>query len=145
MSLKQNKSKSALGNNPLSDLSSSSLGIFNRTDKIDNSQESRIKNQNSDFQESRIKNKESSFSPLSDRDLDKEKVNLRLPLELNDWLDATVKRSKRLHGHKIKKETLVHAALLFFHHLPLDWDSIQSIDDLQLRLHRLSSILNQDS
>jgi len=132
MSLKQNKPKSALGNNPLSDLGSSPLGIFNRTDSSDN-------------QESIINNPDSSFSPLSDPDLDKEKVNLRLPLELNDWLDSTVKRSKRLHGHKIKKETLFHAALLFFQNLPLDWDSIQSVDDLQFQLDKLSSLLNPDS
>ena len=78
--------RSALGNNPLAQ------GIFSKTEP---EEESLIKNQ-----ESSTINQESSFLI----DGEKEKINLRLSLELNDWLDNLLKQGKRKHGQKIAKE-----------------------------------------
>jgi len=143
MSLKQNKSKSALGNNPLSDLSSSSsLGIFNRTDKIDNSQDSRFNNQDYNSQDSIINNQESRTFSLTNKDIEKEKTNLRIPIYINDWLDDLTKQSKRNHGHKIPKEIWIQAALELFKSLPIDWKEVDSIEELQKQIQFCSDKLS---
>jgi hypothetical protein len=58
-------------------------------------------------QESRTINQESLFLI----DGKKEKTNLRLSLELIDWLDNLLKQGKRKHGQKISKEVWVQALL----------------------------------
>ncbi|NER45714.1 MAG: hypothetical protein F6J92_03305 [Symploca sp. SIO1A3] len=116
------KKKSSLGSNPLAQ------GIFNKTDDSTN-------------QESRIKNQESSFL----NDSEKEKVNLRLPIELNDWLDELLKQGKRKHGQKIAKEIWVQAALELLRSAPVDWLDIDSEETLRSTLSRLeSSFKNQE-
>ena len=40
-----------------------------------------------------------------------DKVTVRLPLELNDWLDEMVRKTKRSNGSKIKKEVFIQIAL----------------------------------
>ena len=116
------KKKSSLGSNPLAQ------GIFSKTDDSTN-------------QESRIKNQESSFL----NDSEKEKVNLRLPIELNDWLDELLKQGKRKHGQKIAKEIWVQAALELLRSAPVDWLDIDSEETLRSTLSQLeSSFKNQE-
>ncbi|NJN74645.1 MAG: hypothetical protein HC799_18570 [Limnothrix sp. RL_2_0] len=138
MALGKGKKGSALGKNPLSS-GTSSQSIFTKTMEDTpeikptprkTSGKSRVKNQESRFLESEVK----------------EKVNLRLPIELNDWLDDLVKQGKRLHGSKIPKEVWVQAALELFKAMPMDWKDIDSPETLQAQLKSLeSSIKNQDS
>ena len=77
---------------------------------------------------------------------EKEKVNFRIPIDLNDWLDDLVKQGKRRHGSKIPKEIWVQAALELFKNLPVNWEEIESTEDLRAKLFILeSSFKSQDS
>lgn len=91
--------------------------------------------------ESAIKQPESSF--LNEELV--ERVNLRLSVEINDWLDSLLKQGKRTHGRKIPKETWVQAALEIFRALPVDWQAIDSEESLRAALLNLESRLkNQE-
>jgi hypothetical protein len=68
-----------------------------------------------------------------------EKVNLRLSVQINDWLDNLLKRGRRQHGHKIPKEVWVQAALELFRAMPVDWEQIESEEALQSALLNLES------
>ena len=115
MALKKGKSPKTLGNNPLD------KGIFSKTDTLDASPI--------------IKNEESRFLEKGER----EAVNLRLPLELNDWLNELLKIGKRRHGQKIPKEVWVQAALELFRSMPVDWASIEDEEGLRQALVNLES------
>jgi hypothetical protein len=120
--------RSALGNNPLAQ------GIFSKTETEEVSS-----NKN---QDSLIKIQDSRFLEEGE----KEKLNLRLPLELNDWLDELLKQGKRKHGQKIAKEVWVQAALELFRAMPIDWMEIQTEEELRSILLNLESrIKNQES
>ncbi len=119
--------KRRLPENPLAE-PPASKSIFERTDAAaqpTNFQESSNKNL-----DTRIKIQDSSSEP-------REKVNLRLPQNLNDWLDDLIKIGKRKHGRKIPKEIWVQTALEFFRSLPLPWEKISSPEDLQEHLKNL--------
>lgn len=133
------KDKSKLGSNPLSQ------GIFERTEADDAiaSQDSSAKNQESRIknQDSRIKIQESRFLERGER----ETTNLRLPIELNDWLNDLLKTGKRRHGSKIPKEVWVQAAIELFRAMPVNWEEVDSIERLQQKLADLESrIKNQE-
>ena len=72
-------------------------------------------------------------------DGEKEKINLRLSLELNDWLDNLLKQGKRKHGQKIAKEVWVQAALELFRAMPINWEEIQTEEELRSTLLKLES------
>jgi hypothetical protein len=139
-----NKKKSALGKNPLHQ------GIFTQTEEsIAKNQESRIKNQESivNKKESFMKKEESialnqDISFLNDDQ--KEKVNLVLPIALNDWLDDLMKKGKRTYGHKIPKAVWMQAALELFRSMPVDWAEVESIDQLREELKNLHSIFKKE-
>lgn len=132
MAVSKKKARSALGNVPFN------KGIFSKTEL----ETSEKKNQESDNQESRLNNKESFFLNESE----KEKVNFRIPIDLNDWLDDLVKQGKRRHGSKIPKEIWVQAALELFKNLPVNWEEIESTEDLRAKLIFIeSSFKSQDS
>ena len=122
-----NKPNKALGENPLT------KGIFQQTTPSETlppqNQDSRFKKE-----ESRIKNQENSQDVDFLRDCDREKVNFRLPSELNDWLDDLIKTGKRKHGHKIPKEIWVQAALELMKELSVEWTEVTSIDELRTKL-----------
>ena len=133
MAVSKSKSRSVLGDNPLSQ------GIFSKTQTETptqppepNNQESRIENQESrlKIQEPRIENQESRFLEKGER----EAVNLRLPIELNDWLNELLKVGKRRHGSKIPKEVWVQAALELFKAMPVNWEEIDSEESLRQTL-----------
>ena len=128
MGLDKKKHNSALGRNPLE--TNMSKGIFSKTETTEPETEVVPINKSTDntsFQESRIKNQESLFL----KNLEREKVNLRLPIELNDWLDDLVKQGKRNHGRKIAKEIWVQAALEYFRSLPINWKEVESVERLR--------------
>jgi hypothetical protein len=138
MAVSKSKSRSVLGDNPLSQ------GIFSKTQTETptqppepNNQESRIENQESrlKIQEPRIENQESRFLEKGER----EAVNLRLPIELNDWLNELLKVGKRRHGSKIPKEVWVQAALELFKAMPVNWEEIDSEESLRQTLLNLES------
>src|SRR5919199_1415745 len=145
MAVSKSKSRSVLGDNPLSQ------GIFSKTQTETptqppepNNQESRIENQESKLkiQEPRIENQESRFLEKGER----EAVNLRLPIELNDWLNELLKVGKRRHGSKVPKEVWVQAALELFKAMPVNWEEIDSFESLRETLFFLESrIKNLDS
>ena len=147
MAVSKSKSRSVLGDNPLSQ------GIFSKTEtetpslppepknqesRIKNL-ESRIKNQDSKInnQEPIIKNQEYRFLEKGDR----EAVNLRLPIELNDWLNELLKVGKRRHGSKVPKEVWVQAALELFKAMPVNWEEIDSEESLREMLKNIESRL----
>jgi hypothetical protein len=138
MAVSKSKSRSVLGDNPLSQ------GIFSKTQTETptqppepNNQESRIENKESRLktQEPRIENQESRFLEKEER----EAVNLRLPIELNDWLNELLKVGKRRHGSKIPKEVWVQAALELFKAMPVNWEEIDSEESLRETLLNLES------
>jgi hypothetical protein len=152
MAVSKSKSRSVLGDNPLSQ------GIFSKTEtgtptqapvpenqepRIENqeprieNQEPRIENQEPriENQEPRIENQESRFLEKGER----EAVNLRLPLELNDWLNELLKVGKRRHGSKIPKEVWLQAALELFRAMPVNWEEIDSFESLRETLLNLES------
>lgn len=90
-------------------------------------------------QESAIQKAETSF--LNEEVV--ERVNLRLSVEINDWLDTLLKQGKRTHGRKIPKETWVQAALELFRALPVDWQTIDSEESLRQALIELESRINK--
>lgn len=140
MAANKAKPKVALGNNPLSQ------GIFRKTveSKVSPADTDEIVEVASIVE---TESKEPKLQPASAKNLDsrflneepKEKVNLRLSVELNDWLDDLLKKGKRQHGHKIAKEVWVQAALEFFRALPVDWQEIDSEESLRAALLMLES------
>jgi hypothetical protein len=130
MAVSKNKSRAVLGDNPLAQ------GIFNKT-----ATESSPPVPSSQKQESTLKNKESRFLDKGDR----EAVNLRLPIQLNDWLNDLLKQGKRKHGSKIPKEVWVQAALELLKAMPVNWEDIDSEESLREILLSLESrIKNQE-
>ncbi|WP_414546340.1 hypothetical protein [Nostoc sp. CCY0012] len=135
---KGKSSRSALGGNPLAQ------SIFSKTEvetqplaEVENIQDSINKNQEStsNNKDSINKNQESIFLNKSER----EAVNLRLPLELNDWLNDLLKKGKRQHGAKIPKEVWVQAALELFRAMPVMWSEIDSEESLRETLNNIES------
>jgi hypothetical protein len=124
MAVSKSKSRSVLGDNPLSQ------GIFSKTETGTPTQAPVPENQ-----EPRIENQESRFLEKGER----EAVNLRLPLELNDWLNELLKVGKRRHGSKIPKEVWVQAALELFKAMPVNWEEIDSFESLLETLRNLES------
>ena len=144
MAANKAKPKVALGNNPLSQ------GIFRKTvestvstntdETVEVASIVETESQELKLQPATSNNQESRF--LSDEQ--KEKVNLRLSVELNDWLDNLLKKGKRQHGHKIAKEVWVQAALEFFRALPVDWQEIDSEESLRATLLMLESRIKNE-
>ena len=124
MAVSKSKSRSVLGDNRLSQ------GIFSKTQTETPTQPPEPNNQ-----ESRIENQESIFLEKGER----EAVNLRLPLELNDWLNELLKQGKRRHGSKIPKEVWLQAALELFRAMPVNWEEIDSFESLRETLLNLES------
>ena len=139
MAVSKKKARSALGNVPLNQ------GIFSKTEL----ETEEKKNQESNNQESRIEDKESRVNDKESfflNESEKEKVNFRIPIDLNDWLDDLVKQGKRRHGSKIPKEIWVQAALELFKNLPVNWEEIKSTEDLRDKLIFIeSSFKSKDS
>jgi hypothetical protein len=155
MTTNNSKGRSALGGNPLS------KGIFSKTEEIEpqpaapteiptslvgiqesivNTQEPLINIQEPliNIQEPLINIQESRFLNKGER----EPVNLRLPIELNDWLNDLLKKGKRKHGSKIPKEVWVQAALELFRSMPIDWAEIDTEENLHSALFNLESRIN---
>ena len=124
--MKSNKRKKegALGRDPLS--KNLPKGIFSKTTDSEVS-----------LEETMVENQETLFL----EDDEKEKVNIRLSIQINDWLDDLIKQGKRTHGRKIPKEIWVQAALELFQSLPIDWKSVDSVDSLKATLKQIESDL----
>ena len=140
MAANKAKPKVALGNNPLSQgifskTVESSVSPANTDETVEVASIVEAESKEPKLQPIEPNNQESRF--LSDEQ--KEKVNLRLSVELNDWLDDLLKKGKRQHGHKIAKEVWVQAALEFFRALPVDWQEIDSEESLRTALLMLES------
>jgi hypothetical protein len=141
------RKKSGLGNNPLTPVPTSQ-GIFQKTESVIQNPEdgiqstdvaspqTRTKQPTRKNPESRKRKPEPGFLE-TDRELDK--VTLRIPIELNDWLDDLLKQGKRKHGQKIPKEIWVQAALELFKSMPVDWSEVQSIDEMREKLQILEN------
>jgi hypothetical protein len=131
MAVSKNKSRSVLGDNPLSQ------GIFSKTET-----KAPTQTPEPNPEEPRLNNQESRFLKKGER----EAVNLRLPIELNDWLNELLKVGKRRHGSKVPKEVWVQAALELFKAMPVNWEEVDSEESLRQALLNLESrIKNVDS
>lgn len=105
---------SKLGTNPLSQ------GIFSKTTPaVAKSQESRKKNP-----ERRKKNQFLEDGP-------REKLNLQIPVSMNDWLDNLIKAGKRQHGRKIPKQIWLQGALELMQAMPVKWGEIKDEGELR--------------
>jgi hypothetical protein len=123
MTAKTPKKKTSLGSDPLS--TPTGKGIFQKTAEPEAKKK-----------ETRSKKPETVFlKEDDDRELDK--VTLRMPIELNDWLDDLLKQGKRKHGQKIPKEVWVQAAIELLRVMPVDWSEVQSVDQMREKLYLL--------
>ncbi|MDJ0712912.1 MAG: hypothetical protein QNJ54_01670 [Prochloraceae cyanobacterium] len=129
MALEKKKNRKALGDNPLSQ------SIFSKTESTKPVESTDNQDSIKNNQDSIVNNQDSRFLQRDER----ESVNLRLPLELNDWLNDLLKKGKRRHGAKIPKEIWVQAALEIFQILPVDWEQVTDVDDLREILNNLES------
>ena len=141
MAANNSKGRSALGGNPLS------KGIFSKTEEIEPqpAELTEIPTSLVEIQESTIEIQESLVNIQESRFLNKgerESVNLRLPIELNDWLNDLLKKGKRKHGSKIPKEVWVQAALELFRSMPMNWEEIDTEENLHSALLNLESRIN---
>ena len=141
MAANNSKGRSALGGNPLS------KGIFSKTEEIEPqpAELTEIPTSLVEIQESTIEIQESIVNIQESRFLNKgerESVNLRLPIELNDWLNDLLKKGKRKHGSKIPKEVWMQAALELFRSMPMDWEEIDTEENLHSTLLNLESRIN---
>ena len=141
MAANNSKGRSALGGNPLS------KGIFSKTEEIEPqpAELTEIPTSLVEIQESTIEIQESIVNIQESRFLNKgerESVNLRLPIELNDWLNDLLKKGKRKHGSKIPKEVWVQAAIELFRSMPMDWEEIDTEENLHSTLLNLESRIN---
>jgi hypothetical protein len=141
MSVSKRKPRAVLGDNPLSQ------GIFSKTEtvSIPTSIAAEAKVEEPENQDTKINTLDSRLKIQESRFLgkqEKEAVNLRLPITLNDWLNDLLRNGKRRHGAKIPKEIWVQAALELFRVLPVDWESIEDEEQLQTTLKNLESSLN---
>jgi len=59
-----------------------------------------------------------------------DQVNVRLPSDLNMWMNNTVWLTKRLHGSKVPKEAMLEAAIEFMKSRNLNWEKIRTKDDI---------------
>ncbi|MGB3191121.1 MAG: hypothetical protein WBB43_17070 [Limnoraphis sp.] len=143
MAMKKSK---GLGSNPLSS------GIFSRTDSQEKSPDVELESQKSrkpeasvptqeqtvNTQESRVKSVESRF--LNREQAELKGTNVRLPIELIDWVDDLVKQGSRDKSKsRIPKEVWFQAALELFQAMPVDWDDISDEDELKDKLKSLES------
>lgn len=132
----QKSKRSALGNNPLSQ------GIFTKTTNVETAKSNNTATAKPQANKSRKKNQDSRFL-IEER---QEKVNLRLTVRTNDWLDELLKQGRRKHGHKIPKEVWVQAALELLQAMPIEWENVSSEEHLRDTLINLESrIKNQES
>lgn len=142
------KKSKGLGSNPLSS------GIFSKTDSPEESPDVELKSQESrkpeasvptqeqavNTQESRVKSVESRF--LNREQAELRGTNVRLPIELIDWVDNLVKQGSRdKNKSRIPKEVWFQAALELFQSMPIDWDDISSEEELRDKLNTLESRL----
>lgn len=125
--------KSALGNDPLSQ------GIFSKTETAKAKSDEPLKESIINKKDSSKKKKEKRFLK---EDAYKERVNLRLSADLNDWLNDLLKKGRRTHGRKIRKEIWVQAAIELFQAMPIDWAKVESEDQLRDALKSLESRIN---
>lgn len=145
MAVSKKKTRSVLGDNPLSQ------GIFSKT--VDDKTElPTLPPSNGTFQAG-VQNaqelisteQKSIFWENVDKE-EKEAVNLRLPIQLNDWLNERLKRGKRLHKQKIPKEIWVQTALEFLIAMPVNWDEIEDEESLrEVLLNIYNRIINSNN
>lgn len=69
--------------------------------------------------------------PASGKEVFYDKITVRLPSEINDWLDETIRQTKRINGFKIKKELFVQAALEMIKEKDIDWSQIRGEEDFK--------------
>lgn len=81
-------------------------------------------NNNNAISETLINNKTTTIKTYYDQ------VNVRLPSELNDWLNTIVRQTKRLHGSKIPKELIIETLLRFLKDLEINWTEVKEEEDL---------------
>jgi hypothetical protein len=141
------KRKSGLGNNPLAS-APTAKGIFHKTEPSIQNPENEPSLQipqgeketpqaiASAIPESVNQNPENGLLQTGG-ELDK--VTLRIPIELNDWLDSLLKQGKRKHGQKIPKEIWVQAALELLRSMPVDWTEVQNLEQMREKLKILEN------
>jgi hypothetical protein len=107
----------------------------------ESTQESTVNTQEltvSGVEPSRVKSVESTF--LNREQAELKGTNVRLPIELIDWVDDLVKQGSRdKNKSRIPKEVWFQAALELFQAMPVDWDTISDEDELRDALNSLES------
>lgn len=73
------------------------------------------------------------------QDTEREKITLQIPVELNDWLDGLVRKSKRKFGHKVPKQIWVQAGIELLRSSSINLEAIDSEDALRAELQKVSA------
>ena len=61
-------------------------------------------------------------------------LNIRMPLELYQWLNETVVLIEKVHRKKLSKEMIIKVCIESLRDKELDWHNISSTKDLSKRL-----------
>lgn len=70
------------------------------------------------------------------QDVEREKITLQIPIELNEWLDSLVKQGKRKFGHKIPKQIWIQAGIELLRAIPIELEAIDSEEKLRQELNQ---------
>ncbi len=65
---------------------------------------------------------------------DNKQLNIRIPLELYQWLNETVILVAKVHGKKLSKEMIIKVCIESLKEQDLDWHNISTEKDLSKRL-----------
>lgn len=123
---KQTKKRSGLGASP--------LGLFSPTsDELEQS----APKQESSARTTRTRKSRGFLAGVEDGS--KESIGLQVTTEVNDWLDRTVKKTRRKHGTKIPKQVIIQAGIELLRELVPDWSTITDVDALRAELQSLTA------
>ena len=63
-----------------------------------------------------------------------DQLNVLIEIELSDWLNEILRKTKRQNGKKLKKSDVLNILLAWFKENEPDWEKIESSGDLKAYL-----------
>ena len=60
-------------------------------------------------------------------------LNIRIPLELYQWLNETVILIAKVHSKKLSKEMIIKVCIEFLRNQNLDWQNISRLENAEIR------------
>ena len=71
------------------------------------------------------------------QDAEREKITLQIPVELNEWLDRLVRKSKRTFGHKVPKQIWIQAGIELLRVSSIRLEAVDSEETLRAELQKV--------